>query len=1136
MTRKYLLLLTIVAFIGLLFGCHAGGNAPFINVKEEGNSQTLTATVNANGQLPAEIVFPSGATFNTAENNTMQEGVVVNITETKTSSLGVNPMGEPAYIYVYTITANLITQDALGNDVSTPVSSLEKPISVTLPTNHLGTTGIAYVGIRASESEPWRFSKVSEDGTVTISIRNLRASSTEKLSSSYKFGLFKMGIQLALFVYNKPVEETSSDISADSLNLICTEKILYDDSDKYTDDLDVALKIKGINLDRLRASDFAIKVIYRSENKTPESIKADGQSCSISTEEKADAAVSGKSYYVHTLTVPALNEGDLMSGEASLKFVLNLKGIAKADFPTSFLIEISNNGNIENLIPFTYSSSMSFTAEQAKEDEPEPEPEPEPQPTGSTYTITYNLDGGSLVEGFTNPSEYGEASETFTLNNPIKTGYTFAGWTGTDLEVATTEVTITTGSTGDREYTATWTENAPDTYTLTLSKGTGIATVTGDGTYKEGDSVTASCTMLAGYEFDSWTGDFTTEKITMPAKDVNMTANAKPIQYKITLDAKGGTLEKNSIEYNIETEEFNLPVPNKNGYDFTGWTGSNGDTPERVVKIEKGTTGNKSYTANYSAVAYTITYTLGADDVANDNPSGFNPDSETFTLKEPERTGYTFTGWTGSNGDTPQKEVTIAKGTTEKKSYTANWSINSYNLTINKGTGISTVTGDGMHEYNSSVTASCTMLAGYEFDKWTGDFTTATFNMPAQNATMTANARPSTYTITLSGCDGATVDYTSKDYNIETANFNLPTPTKNYYGFNGWVLNGGDPVESVTIAQGTHENRTYTADFTPSTFTITLNPSDGTVEYTSKNYNVETATFTLPTPTRNKCKFLGWSLNSGAPVESVEIAQGTHENRTYVARWTMDDVLTFTLAEGVTLEMRRCPAGTFQMGSPTTENGRDNNEKQHSVTISKDFWMGTYEVTQEQYFVIMGTNPSQFRDSDASVRPTTSANYPVERVASTYILTESTGFNAKLNASLTAQLAQLPLSYKFDLPTEAQWEYACRAGTTKALNNDKDITNIDSEDSNLNEVAWYKQNWGTANNKPHTVGGKAPNAWGLYDMHGNVWEWCKDMYADYPTTAVTNPFCEGGTYRVWRGGAWPKTRRAVVRLSEAPPP
>ncbi len=169
----------------------------------------------------------------------------------------------------------------------------------------------------------------------------------------------------------------------------------------------------------------------------------------------------------------------------------------------------------------------------------------------------------------------------------------------------------------------------------------------------------------------------------------------------------------------------------------------------------------------------------------------------------------------------------------------------------------------------------------------------------------------------------------------------------------------------------------------------------------------------MQTPTRNNYKFLGWCLNSGAPVESVEIAQGTHESRTYVASWTMADTLTFTLAEGVTLEMKRCPAGTFTMGSPTTENGRDDDETQHSVTISKDFWMGTYEVTQAQYRAIMGSNPSDNTTGDESV-------LPVERVTWNDIMTDSTGFNAMLNASLTAQLAQLPGSYKSDLPTEAQ--------------------------------------------------------------------------------------------------------------------
>ncbi len=374
--------------------------------------------------------------------------------------------------------------------------------------------------------------------------------------------------------------------------------------------------------------------------------------------------------------------------------------------------------------------------------------------------------------------------------------------------------------------------------------------------------------------------------------------------YTITYDLDGGEpTGNNPTSYDKNTDDITLSNPTKDGYTFTGWTGSNGDTPEIVVKIEKGSTGDKSYTANYSAIAYTITYTLGADDVTNDNPSGFNPDSETFTLKEPERTGYTFTGWSGTDltGEA-NKQVTITKGTTGNKEYTAHWSINSYNLTINKGTGINTVTGAGSHEYNSSVTASCTMLAGYEFDSWTGDFTTETFNMPANNATMTANAKSITYTITLDP-NGGTVEYTSKEYNVETAEFILPKATKDYYTFDGWVLNGGDPVETVTITKGTHENRTYKAKFTPATYTITLDPNGGTVEYTSKEYNVETAEFTLPTPTRTGYKFLGWILEGETtPVETVIIANGSTGAKTYTANWKLNLTLTIAQDDGVIID------------------------------------------------------------------------------------------------------------------------------------------------------------------------------------------------------------------------------------------
>ena len=212
-------------------------------------------------------------------------------------------------------------------------------------------------------------------------------------------------------------------------------------------------------------------------------------------------------------------------------------------------------------------------------------------------------------------------------------------------------------------------------------------------------------------------------------------------------------------------------------------------------------------------------------------------------------------------------------------------------------------------------------------------------------------------------------------------------------------------------------------------------------------------------------------------------------------------------SDTVNLVMVHCPAGTFTMGSPTGELGRSNNETQHQVTLSKPFWIGLYEVTQEQYKALMGTNPSYF----------TGGNLPVEQVS----WHDATNFCAKLTAKEKAA-GRLPTGYVYSLPTEAQWEYACRAGTTTAFNNG---TNIPTQEQcsnkpcpNLDEEGWYKYNSG---GKTHEVGLKKPNAWELYDMHGNVWEWCLDWYGDYPRGAATDPTGPtAGSGRVIRGGSW----------------
>jgi formylglycine-generating enzyme required for sulfatase activity len=200
--------------------------------------------------------------------------------------------------------------------------------------------------------------------------------------------------------------------------------------------------------------------------------------------------------------------------------------------------------------------------------------------------------------------------------------------------------------------------------------------------------------------------------------------------------------------------------------------------------------------------------------------------------------------------------------------------------------------------------------------------------------------------------------------------------------------------------------------------------------------------------------------------------------------------LTLDLGKGVTMKLVLISPGTFMMGSPDSEQGRESKEgPQHEVAISKPFYMGVTEVTQAQYEAVMGTNPSKFKG------PTN----PVDSV----IWDEAVLFCRKLSEKT---------GKTFRLPTEAEWEYACRAGT-------KTRFSFGDSESVLGDYAWWQSNSG---GKAHPVGQKKPNPWGLYDMHGNVWEWCADWWGPYPKGPITDPFgpATASGYRVLRGGSW----------------
>ena len=207
------------------------------------------------------------------------------------------------------------------------------------------------------------------------------------------------------------------------------------------------------------------------------------------------------------------------------------------------------------------------------------------------------------------------------------------------------------------------------------------------------------------------------------------------------------------------------------------------------------------------------------------------------------------------------------------------------------------------------------------------------------------------------------------------------------------------------------------------------------------------------------------------------------------------------ITNSIGMKLVLIPKGTFTMGSPIEEEGANNDEQQHQVTVSKDYYLGVTEVTQGQYEKVMGVNPSHFQKR--VIRKSDSSMYPVENVS------------WEGAVEFCKRLSELPEEKKagrvYRLPTEAEWEYACRAGSKTAF--------YFGDDSELiGAYAWHAANSG---GQTHPVGEKKPNAWGLYDMHGNNWEWCSDWHGDYPEGTVTDPVGpEEGAGRVLRGGGW----------------
>lgn len=370
----------------------------------------------------------------------------------------------------------------------------------------------------------------------------------------------------------------------------------------------------------------------------------------------------------------------------------------------------------------------------------------------------------------------------------------------------------------------------------------------------------------------------------MPYAPLTLTLTADKL-YTVTLDASGGDPIR-PIQYTVESEAFLLPTPVRTGYIFLGWTGEGITEPQKNMEIPQGSTGDRTYTANWQVIEYTVTLDVSGGDPLD--PITYTVETPVI-LPTPTSTGYTFLGWTGEGETTPQPTVVLPKGTTGDKIYFANWEVNIYAITLD------TSGGNALDNIRYTVKSDPIILptptrVGYNFVGWTGEGITTPqteviiLTGSTGNKAYTANWKAIEYTITLDTNGGPAVSPIK--YTVEDS-FTLPYPLRTGYEFAGWTLDGSGmiPAMPLIIYHGTTGDLRYKAEWRLAEYTITMDLNGGSGQE-KMVYTMTDEEFELPTPTRNGYEFVGWTGERiTTPQTSVKIPKGSTGNKAYTANW-----------------------------------------------------------------------------------------------------------------------------------------------------------------------------------------------------------------------------------------------------------
>ena len=434
-----------------------------------------------------------------------------------------------------------------------------------------------------------------------------------------------------------------------------------------------------------------------------------------------------------------------------------------------------------------------------------------------SYDISYKLNGGTLDEA---PTNYNIESEDIIIPLPKKVGYSFIGWTTPDNKEPKIDYKISTGSIGDKELTANY---EPITYYISYNSSEGQGEMEKqEFAYNQTSKLNKNQFRKEGYTFIGWSTSIDGDVMFNDESEIsNLSSKDKDV---ITLYAKWEIIKLNVIYYDLfgallksETVEYgNKSVAPEDmfidGYTFEGWNPSLGVIREDTI-----------YKAQYTINEYTIKYNFNTGSNDDAQEIKYNVESDMITLPTPTRTGYTFLGWTGSNGLKPQLEVIIHKGSIGDKTYKANWVSNSYKVSLNANGGV--VNEDYiMISYNSLYgTIPTPTRVGYTFEGWYYNDTLITEDSIQDKEfdhELVANWKTIQYDITYN-LAGGTASPLQTSYNIESDSFVLPVPTRTGYTFTGWTGTDLSSLsKNVTINKGTIGNRSYTANWTINYYTV----------------------------------------------------------------------------------------------------------------------------------------------------------------------------------------------------------------------------------------------------------------------------------------------------------------------------